>query len=58
MQNQTVPPTINIENLDPEIDVDVTPNIAKQRTIDYALNNGFGFGGHNASLIFRNGSSL
>lgn len=58
MQNQTVPPTINIENLDPEIDVDVTPNVAKQRTIDYALNNGFGFGGHNASLIFRNGSSL
>ncbi|NTW83289.1 MAG: beta-ketoacyl-ACP synthase II [Chlorobiaceae bacterium] len=58
MQNQTVPPTINIENLDPEIDVDVTPNVAKQRPIEYALNNGFGFGGHNASLIFRNGSSL
>ncbi len=58
MQNQTVPPTINNDNLDPEIDVDVTPNVAKKRTIEYALNNGFGFGGHNASLIFRNGASL
>jgi len=53
LQNQTVPPTINIENLDPEIDVDVTPNTPKERPIEYALNNGFGFGGHNGCLIFR-----
>jgi len=58
MQNQTVPPTINCENVDPEIDVDITPNTPKERSIEYALNNGFGFGGHNASLIFRNGASL
>jgi len=53
LQNQTVPPTINIDNLDPEIDVDVTPNTPKARPIEYALNNGFGFGGHNGCLIFR-----
>ena len=53
LQNQTVPPTINLDNLDPEIDVDVTPNVPKQRPIEYALNNGFGFGGHNGCLIFR-----
>ncbi|MEI8031722.1 MAG: beta-ketoacyl-ACP synthase II [Chlorobiaceae bacterium] len=58
LQHQTVPPTINCDNLDPLVDVDVTPNVPKKRTIEYALNNGFGFGGHNASLIFRNGSSL
>jgi len=53
LQNQIVPPTINIENIDPEIDVDVTPNTPKERPIEYALNNGFGFGGHNGCLIFR-----
>ncbi len=58
MQNQTVPPTINLDNLDPQVDLDVTPNTPKKRTIEYALNNGFGFGGHNGSIIFRNGASL
>jgi 3-oxoacyl-[acyl-carrier-protein] synthase II len=58
MENQTVPPTINCDNLDPEIDIDVTPNTPQKRSLEYVLNNGFGFGGHNASLIFRNGSSL
>ncbi|MEC9486976.1 MAG: beta-ketoacyl-ACP synthase II [Prosthecochloris sp.] len=53
MNNGVVPPTINIDNLDPEIDVDVTPNTPKERTINYSLNNGFGFGGHNATLIFK-----
>jgi 3-oxoacyl-[acyl-carrier-protein] synthase II len=53
LQNQTVPPTINVDNQDPEIDIDVTPNKPKERTIEYALNNGFGFGGHNGCLIFR-----
>lgn len=53
LQNQTVPPTINLDNVDPEIDVDVTPNTPKERQIEYALNNGFGFGGHNGCLIFR-----
>ena len=58
MQHQIVPPTINLDNLDPLVDLDVTPNTPRPRTIEYALNNGFGFGGHNGSLIFRNGSSL
>lgn len=53
IQHQTVPPTINIENLDPEVDVNVTPNKAVKREIRYALNNGFGFGGHNATVIFK-----
>jgi 3-oxoacyl-[acyl-carrier-protein] synthase II len=53
IQHQTVPPTINIENLDPEVDVNVTPNKAVQREINYVLNNGFGFGGHNATVIFK-----
>ncbi len=53
IQHQTVPPTINIEHLDPEVDVNVTPNHAVQREINYVLNNGFGFGGHNATVIFK-----
>ena len=53
LQNQIVPPTINCDNLDPQIDLDVTPNTPKARKIEYALNNGFGFGGHNGCLIFR-----
>jgi len=53
MEHQLVPPTINIDTLDPEIDVDVTPNKAKEKSIEYVLNNGFGFGGHNATLIFK-----
>ena len=53
LESQVVPPTINIENLDPEVDLDVTPNTPKERKIDYVLNNGFGFGGHNATLIFK-----
>lgn len=58
MQRSMVPPTINNDNPDPEIDLDITPNQAKKRPIEYALNNGFGFGGHNATLIFRNAASL
>ncbi|NTU54376.1 MAG: beta-ketoacyl-ACP synthase II [Chlorobiaceae bacterium] len=57
LQNQMVPPTINCDSIDPEIDVDVTPNVPKARQIEYALNNGFGFGGHNGCLIFRKGPS-
>lgn len=53
MKNQIVPPTINLDNLDPEIDVDVTPNTPKKKNLEYVLNNGFGFGGHNATLIFK-----
>jgi 3-oxoacyl-[acyl-carrier-protein] synthase II len=55
IQHNTVPPTINLENRDPKIDerLDLTPNVAKERNIDYAISNTFGFGGHNASIIFK-----
>jgi len=53
MKHGLVPPTINIENLDPECDLDVTPNKAKERPIKVAVSNSFGFGGTNATLCFR-----
>jgi 3-oxoacyl-[acyl-carrier-protein] synthase II len=53
MQHGIVPPTINIEQLDPECDLDVTPNKAKERTIRTAMSNSFGFGGTNATLVFK-----
>ena len=46
-----VPPTINYETLDPDCDLDITPNIAKKRDIKFAMSNSLGFGGHNASLL-------
>jgi 3-oxoacyl-[acyl-carrier-protein] synthase II len=55
MQHSIVPPTINFFTPDPEIDqkLDLTVNKAKERTLNTVLSNGFGFGGHNATLIFR-----
>jgi len=55
MQNSIVPPTINFNELDPEIDskLDFTFNKAKERNIEYAISNTFGFGGHNACVIFK-----
>ncbi|GAB3565675.1 beta-ketoacyl-ACP synthase II [Spirosoma luteolum] len=55
MQHQLVPPTINLMNPDPEIDArfNLTPNVAQQRTINTVMSNAFGFGGHNAIVIFR-----
>jgi len=51
--HQTVPPTINVEELDPACDLDYTLHKPRQREIRVALSNGFGFGGHNATVAFR-----
>ena len=53
MLNQKAPPTINLENPDPDCRLDYVPNVARDIKIDSALSNSFGFGGINASLIFR-----
>ncbi len=51
--NDTVPPTINLDNPDPECDLNYCPKVPVKREINYALSNTFGFGGHNASLVFK-----
>jgi 3-oxoacyl-[acyl-carrier-protein] synthase II len=51
--NNLLPPTINLENQDPECDLDYTPLKARDRKVTHAMSNSFGFGGHNASLLFR-----
>ena len=48
-----MPPTINLDSPDPECDLDYVPKRARDRKIDYAMSNSFGFGGHNASLLFK-----
>ncbi len=51
--NDVVPPTINLENPDPECDLDYVPNQKREMTVNYALSNSFGFGGTNACLLFK-----
>jgi 3-oxoacyl-[acyl-carrier-protein] synthase II len=48
-----IPPTINHDTPDPECDLDCAPNVKRERAIDVALSNAFGFGGHNATLAVR-----
>ncbi|MGL5722472.1 MAG: beta-ketoacyl-ACP synthase II [Brevinema sp.] len=53
METGMIHPTINLENPDPECDLNYTPNKAVQKEVNYAISNSFGFGGHNASVLFR-----
>ena len=52
LERGLLPPTINLENPDPECDLDYVPNQAREFSGDYALSNSFGFGGHNVTLAF------
>jgi 3-oxoacyl-[acyl-carrier-protein] synthase II len=52
LETGILPPTINLESPDDEFDLDFVANEAVERPIDYAINNSFGFGGHNVSLVF------
>ncbi len=52
IQDQVAPPTINLDNIDPDCDLDYVPNTARNMTINHVLSNSFGFGGTNGSLIF------
>jgi 3-oxoacyl-[acyl-carrier-protein] synthase II len=51
IRDSVIPPTINLENPDPECDLDYVPNAAREKKVRVALNNSFGFGGHNATLV-------
>jgi 3-oxoacyl-[acyl-carrier-protein] synthase II len=51
IKDGVIPPTINVEELDPECDLDVCPNVAREVPVTVALSNSFGFGGHNASVL-------
>ncbi|MDP2424940.1 MAG: beta-ketoacyl-ACP synthase II [bacterium] len=52
-QEDICPPTINYEVVDPECDLNYTPNVAVKRNVRYAMSNSLGFGGHNASIVFK-----
>ncbi|OMC19029.1 MULTISPECIES: 3-oxoacyl-ACP synthase KasB [unclassified Mycobacterium] len=52
LRDQLVPPTLNLENLDPEIDLDVVAGKPRHGDYRYAINNSFGFGGHNVAIAF------
>jgi len=51
IRDSVIPPTMNLENPDEECDLDYTPNVAKEKKVRVAINNSFGFGGHNATLV-------
>jgi 3-oxoacyl-[acyl-carrier-protein] synthase II len=53
IKNGIIPPTINLQNPDPDCDLDYVPNVARQANVNAIVNNSFGFGGHNASVIAK-----
>ena len=54
LKNNTIPPTINLNNPDEECDLNYTPNTAFERQLSSVMSNSFGFGGHNGVLVFKN----
>ena len=56
LRDQIAPPTLNLDNPSVRTSIDLVPHKARERKIDHALSNSFGFGGTNASLIFRRAS--
>jgi len=53
IQTGEIPPTINLENPDPDCDLDYVPNVKRVAKVDVALSNNLGFGGQNASIVMR-----
>jgi 3-oxoacyl-[acyl-carrier-protein] synthase II len=53
VRHQVAPPTINLDNPDPDCDLDYVPHHSRKMEIRYALSNSFGFGGTNAALLFK-----
>ncbi|MFC5702197.1 beta-ketoacyl-ACP synthase II [Cohnella faecalis] len=53
LRDGILPPTINLDNQDPELDLDYVPNVPRKADVSIALSNSFGFGGHNATIIMR-----
>ncbi len=53
IRDGVIPPTINLENPDPQCDLDYTPKVAREKKVRVVLNNSFGFGGHNATLVAK-----
>ena len=53
LRDQILPPTINLENPEPDCDLDYVPNSARKARVEYAMSNSFGFGGTNGALLFR-----
>ena len=53
IETKAVPPTINYEEPDPDCDLDYVPNESREAEVEVAMSNNSGFGGHNASLVFR-----
>ncbi len=53
IKDDFIPPTINYKNPDPECDLDIVPNTGRSCTVNYAMSNSLGFGGHNATVVFK-----